>query len=171
MKHTIMIDERSIAERVASLAEQICNDYKGKQIALVAVSNGAFIFAADLFRKLPHDTYLDSVNASSYKAAKRGELVLKETFNIDLNGKHVLLVDDILDSGVTLSNIAKYLKSLDVASLRTCVMLDKPEGRVCEFHADYIGFTIPNKYVYGYGMDDEFGLLRGCPYIGAKEEE
>ena len=166
MKHTIMIDERSIAERVASLAEQICNDYKGKQIALVAVSNGAFIFAADLFRKLPHDTYFDSD-----KAAKRGELVLKETFNIDLNGKHVLLVDDILDSGVTLSNIAKYLKSLDVASLRTCVMLDKPEGRVCEFHADYIGFTIPNKYVYGYGMDDEFGLLRGCPYIGAKEEE
>ena len=115
MKHTIMIDERSIAERVASLAEQICNDYKGKQIALVAVSNGAFIFAADLFRKLPHDTYFDSVKASSYKAAKRGELVLKETFNIDLNGKHVLLVDDILDSGVTLSNIAKYLESLGVA--------------------------------------------------------
>ena len=135
------------------------------------MSNGAFIFAADLFRKLPHDTYFDSVKASSYKAAKRGELVLKETFNIDLNGKHVLLVDDILDSGVTLSNIAKYLESLGVASLRTCVMLDKPEGRVCDFHADYIGFTIPNKYVYGYGMDDEFGLLRGCPYIGAKEEE
>ena len=170
MKHTILIAEHAIAERVAALAEQINQDYEGRELVVIAVTNGALIFAADLFRKLRTTTYLDTVKASSYKAARRGELTIKENFNISLSGRHVLLLDDILDSSVTLREIMEHIHTLKPASLRTCVLLDKPAGRTNGFLADYVGFTIPDKYVYGYGMDDEAGLLRNCPYIGAKEE-
>lgn len=170
MKHTILIAEHAIAERVAALAEQINQDYEGRELVVIAVTNGALIFAADLFRKLRTTTYLDTVKASSYKAARRGELTIKENFNISLTGRHVLLLDDILDSSVTLREIMEHIRTLKPASLRTCVLLDKPAGRTNGFLADYVGFTIPDKYVYGYGMDDEAGLLRNCPYIGAKEE-
>ena len=170
MKHTILIEEHTIAERVAALAEQINQDYEGRELVVIAVTNGALIFAADLFRKLRTTTYLDTVKASSYKSARRGELTIKESFNISLTGCHVLLLDDILDSSVTLRKIMEHIRTLKPASLRTCVLLDKPAGRTNGFLADYVGFTIPDKYVYGYGMDDEAGLLRNCPYIGAKEE-
>ena len=138
MKHTILIAEHAIAERVAALAEQINQDYEGRELVVIAVTNGALIFAADLFRKLRTTTYLDTVKASSYKSALR--------------------------------EIMEHIRTLKPASLRTCVLLDKPAGRTNGFLADYVGFTIPDKYVYGYGMDDEAGLLRNCPYIGAKEE-
>jgi len=170
MKHTILLEEHTIAERVAALAEQINQDYEGRELVVIAVTNGALIFAADLFRKLRTTTYLDTVKASSYKSARRGELTIKESFNISLTGRHVLLLDDILDSSVTLRKIMEHIRTLKPASLRTCVLLDKPAGRTNGFLADYVGFTIPDKYVYGYGMDDEAGLLRNCPYIGAKEE-
>lgn len=170
MKHTILIEEHAIAERVAALAEQINQDYEGRELVVIAVTNGALIFVADLFRKLRTTTYLDTVKASSYKAARRGELTIKENFNISLTGRHVLLLDDILDSSVTLREIMEHIRTLKPASLRTCALLDKPAGRTNGFQADYVGFTIPDKYVYGYGMDDEAGLLRNCPYIGAKEE-
>lgn len=169
MSDIVLIDEQTIADRVAALAERINEDYRDKELVVIAITNGALLFAADLFRKLRTDTLLDTVKASSYKAAQRGELSIKEDFNIDLEGRHVLLLDDILDSSVTLRNVIEHIRSRKPASLRTCVLLDKPAGRTNGFQADYAGFTIPDQYVYGYGMDDELGLHRNDPCIRAKE--
>ena len=102
MKETILIDEAAIAKRVSELAEQMNADYRGRELLVIAIANGALLFAADLFRLLRGDARLEVMKASSYQSARRGELVFEESFHLPLEGRHVLLVDDILDSGTTL---------------------------------------------------------------------
>lgn len=169
MKETILIDEAAIAKRVSELAEQMNVDYRGRELLVIAIANGALLFAADLFRLLRGDARLDVMKASSYQSARRGELVFEESFHLPLEGRHVLLVDDILDSGTTLRKISERIRLRNPASLRTCVLLDKPAGRLCVFQADYVGFTIPDRYVYGYGMDDAFGLRRNRPFVATED--
>ncbi len=169
MSEAILIDTSAIAARVAALSDRINEDYRGKELIVIAIANGALLFAADLFRLLRVDAYLDVIKASSYKSAQRGELAFEESFRLPLEGRHVLLVDDILDSSVTLRKIMERIRLRNPASLRTCVLLDKPAGRIQEFQADYVGFTIPDRYVYGYGMDDAFGLRRNRPFVATED--
>ena len=169
--YTILIDEAVIRAKVAELAGQINRDYKDRELVLIAIANGAVVFASDLLRQLNMTVWFDTVKASSYRGTVSGELSLKNTFNLDLAGRHVLLLDDILDTSRTLLKIREHILSFSPASLRTCVLLDKPTGRSNGFQADYCGFLIPDRFVFGYGLDDDCGLGRNHPFIAAKNSE
>lgn len=165
---SILIDEESIRRKVAELAEQINRDYKDREVVVIAITNGSVIFAADLLRKLKIPVFFDTVKASSYRGTASGQLTLKNTFNLDLAGRHVILLDDILDTSKTLLKIREHLLSFSPASLRICVLLDKPSGRNNGFQADYCGFPVPDKFVFGYGLDDDKGLGRNLPFVAAR---
>lgn len=166
--YSILIDEETIRAKVAELGKQINRDYKDREVVVIAIANGAVVFASDLLRQLNLTVWFDTVKASSYRGTVSGELTLKNTFSLDLANRHVILVDDILDTSKTLIKIREHILSFSPASLRTCVLLDKPTGRSNGFQADYCGFIIPDRFVFGYGLDDDQGLGRHYPFIAAK---
>ncbi len=166
---SILIEEAAIRAKVAELGEQINRDYKDRELIMIAIANGAVVFAADLLRCLRLTVWFDTVKASSYRGTVSGDLALKNTFNLDLSNRHILLVDDILDTSKTLCRIREHILSFSPASLRTCVLLDKPSGRSNGFRADYCGFLIPDRFVFGYGLDDDRGLGRNFPWIAARD--
>jgi hypoxanthine phosphoribosyltransferase len=169
-----MITELEIGHRVSELAAQIAQDYRGVDLHLVGILKGAFVFLADLMRRL-HDQNiglsLDFVRAFSYGVGERssGEVRLSLDAESDLTGRQVLVVDDIVDSGRTLALVCKHLMSRGAASVRTCVLLDKPSRREVDLKVDYVGFIIPDKFVVGYGMDFA-ERSRHLPFIMAREE-
>ena len=167
--YSILIDENTIHTKVKEIAGQINRDYKDRELILIAIANGAVVFASDLLRHLDLTVWFDTVKASSYRGTVSGELALKNTFNLELAGQHVILLDDILDTSRTLIKIREHILSFSPASLRTCVLLDKPTGRSNGFQADYCGFIIPDRFVFGYGLDDDRGLGRHLPFIAAKD--
>ncbi len=167
--YSILIDENTIHTKVKEIAGQINRDYKDRELILIAIANGAVVFASDLLRHLDLTVWFDTVKASSYRGTVSGELALKNTFNLELAGRHVILLDDILDTSRTLIKIREHILSFSPASLRTCVLLDKPTGRSNGFQADYCGFIIPDRFVFGYGLDDDRGLGRHLPFIAAKD--
>lgn len=167
--YSILIDENTIHTKVKEIAGQINRDYKDRELILIAIANGAVVFASDLLRHLDLTVWFDTVKASSYRGTVSGELALKNTFNLELAGRHVILLDDILDTSRTLIKIRERILSFSPASLRTCVLLDKPTGRSNGFQADYCGFIIPDRFVFGYGLDDDRGLGRHLPFIAAKD--
>ena len=166
--YSILIDEETIRAKVAELGKQINRDYKDREVVVIAIANGAVVFASDLLRQLNLTVWFDTVKASSYRGTVSGELTLKNTFSLDLANRHVILLDDILDTSKTLIKIREHILSFSPASLRTCVLLDKPTGRNNGFQADYCGFIIPDRFVFGYGLDDDQGLGRHYPFIAAK---
>lgn len=166
--YSILIDEETIRAKVAELGKQINRDYKDREVVVIAIANGAVVFASDLLRQLNLTVWFDTVKASSYRGTVSGELTLKNTFSLDLASRHVILLDDILDTSKTLIKIREHILSFSPASLRTCVLLDKPTGRSNGFQADYCGFIIPDRFVFGYGLDDDQGLGRHYPFIAAK---
>ena len=166
--YSILIDEETIRAKVAELGKQINRDYKAREVVVIAIANGAVVFASDLLRQLNLTVWFDTVKASSYRGTVSGELTLKNTFSLDLANRHVILLDDILDTSKTLIKIREHILSFSPASLRTCVLLDKPTGRSNGFQADYCGFIIPDRFVFGYGLDDDQGLGRHYPFIAAK---
>ncbi len=166
--YSILIDEETIRAKVAELGKQINRDYKDREVVVIAIANGAVVFASDLLRQLNLTVWFDTVKASSYRGTVSGELTLKNTFSLDLANRHVILLDDILDTSKTLIKIREHILSFSPASLRTCVLLDKPTGRSNGFQADYCGFIIPDRFVFGYGLDDDQGLGRHYPFIAAK---
>ena len=163
-----LISKDAIEKRVTELASQITEDYQGKQLFLICVLKGSFIFAADLVRHLPVDTEVDFMDVSSYgkgmKSSAQMSLVLDLQDSIE--GRHVLLVEDIADTGRSIKFLKNRLEGRGAASLKLCTLLDKPTSRVVnDVEPDYIGFTIPDKFVVGYGLD--FGQkYRGLPFIG-----
>lgn len=166
----VLLSEERIRERVAELAEQISNDYANKgvdDVYMLGVLRGAFIFLADLSRKLTIPRHVDFIALSSYEDASTtsGAVRLVLDVRAPLRGKHVLVVEDIVDSGKTLQYLLKTLKAREPASLETCVLLHKPDRLEVPVSIDYLGFTIPDKWVVGYGLDyaDRFRTL---PYIG-----
>ncbi len=170
---SVMIAERTIAARVAELGQQITADYRGSssQMVLVGLLRGSFIFMADLCRAIacPHE--VDFMTASSYGSAmssSRDVKILKD-LDEDIRGKDVLIVEDIIDSGNTLSKVREILRLREPKSLAICTLLDKPSRREVEIKTDYVGFSIPDEFVVGYGIDYA-QRYRHLPYIGKVEQ-
>ena len=163
----ILFSEEQLKERVAQIAAQIDRDYAGKELMLVSVLRGSFIFMADLVRAITVPCTVDFMAVSSYGAGtvSSGQVQITKDLSEDITGRHLLVVEDILDSGNTLSYLLEVLRARKPASIRLCTLLDKPERRVKPVQLDYTGFTIPDAFVVGYGLDyDEY--YRNLPYIG-----
>lgn len=165
-KRKIVISEEEIQKRVRELGEEISRDYGEDDVILVSLLKGSFVFTADLARSLKIKNRVEFMTTSSYddKEESSGKVKIITDLKADVDGKHVLVVDDILDTGNTMSEIVKHLKGKNPKSIRTCVFLDKPERRTVEIEADYVGVTIPDLFIVGYGLD--YGdYYRGVPYI------
>ncbi len=169
LKHLdhVLVSAFAIRRRIATLGDQLNADYADKDMMVVAIVNGALIFTADLLRQLRSPLRLDCLRASSYHDGTKasGEPRIVDQMKLDVSGQHVLLVDDILDTGKTLAAVAGLIKSKGAASVRTCVLLDKKARRMVPFEADYVGFGIPNEFVVGYGLDFN-ERYRNLPCIG-----
>ena len=164
---SILISEEAIRQRIKSLAEEINKDYAGKPVTLVCALKGAMIFMADLSRKLTMQAAFDFIGTSSYEGtSSSGKVRLTKDLDFDPADKHILLIEDILDTGHTLSFIRKHIAAHKPASFKVCCLLDKPDRRVAAgVIADYVGFPIPDQFVVGYGLDYE-QRYRNLPYIG-----
>jgi len=161
-----LLSAQRIAARLNILAEEINQFYQEKEVLLVSILDGAIIFTADLLRLLKVPTRLDCLRISSYGNSTTPESAPRITGSLksDLNGKHVLLVDDILDTGNTMKQATEEVTALHPDTVRTCVFLDKPDNRTNGFQADWVGFSIPNEFVVGYGLDYA-GRYRELPYL------
>ena len=163
----ILISEEDLQKRVAELGEQISTDYAGKAPLLVSVLRGSFIFMADLTRHIQPFCQVDFMAVSSYGSGtvSSGQVNIVKDLTDSIEGKDVIVVEDILDSGNTLSYLFQLLKARNPASLRLVTLLDKPSRRTKPIQADYVGFTVPDEFVVGYGLDYN-ELYRNLPYIG-----
>jgi hypoxanthine phosphoribosyltransferase len=175
MKHPeVLLSEADIHRRVSELAAAISRDYAGKELILVGVLKGAFIFLADLARHLDVSNTVEFMSVSSYEASTTtsGEVRVLLDLRTSIEGKHVMIVEDIVDTGLTLSYLLELLATRDPASLKTCALVRKKERHEVEIALDYLGFDIPNVWVVGYGLDYA-ERYRALPYIGviAPEEE
>ncbi|MEW6739936.1 MAG: hypoxanthine phosphoribosyltransferase [Nitrospirota bacterium] len=160
-----------IHEKVTELADRISRDYIGKEILAVGILKGSFMFFADIIRALKIPVTLDFIVASSYlKSTSTGEVKIHYDIKEDIAGKHVLLIDDIIDTGVSLNYIRERILSKGPASLKICILLDKKERRSVDVPVDYIGFEIPNQFVVGYGLDYD-NKYRNLPYIAIFKKE
>lgn len=168
----ILVTEAQIQQRLDTLAADIRRDYDGKDLTLVPVLTGSVMFVADLLRRLPMELRLDFLGLSSYHGQTRssGEVVVTKALRLDVRGRDVLVVDDILDSGLTLARIRELIAPLQPRSLKFCLLLEKEIPRAVECHADYVGFRIPNEFVVGYGLD-YCERYRNLPYIGVLKPE
>ena len=163
----VLVSEQQLKDKVAQLGAQISQDYAGKDLVLVSILKGAVVFMADLMRAVTIPCSIDFMVVSSYGAGTTttGLVKMIKDLDSDLSGKDVLIVEDILDTGVTLSNLVPMLKMRDPNSVRICAILDKPSRRRADIQADYIGFQVPDEFVVGYGLDyDE--KYRNLPYVG-----
>lgn len=163
----ILLNETEIQRRLNELAGEIQRDYAGRDLMLVGVLTGSVMFIADLLRRLPMPLRLDYIGVSSYHGATRstGELIVTKALKLDVRGRDVLVVDDILDTGLTLAKIREMIQKLGPRSLKFAVFLEKDVPHQDNFQADYVGFHIPNKFVVGYGLDYQ-ERYRNLPYVG-----
>ncbi len=163
----ILIDEKQIDADVERLAAQINLDYEGKDLLLVGLLKGSFVFLSDLMKKITLPCSVDFMVVSSYGAAtvSSGKVNMKKDLSEDIRGKDVLIVEDIIDSGITLNAVMDILKGREPASLKLCSLLSKPSRRVQEVQIDYLGREIPDEFVIGYGLDYN-EKYRNLPYIG-----
>ncbi len=168
----IIVDESAIENRLRELGAEISAAYQGRELAVIAIINGAIIFVADLIRQINVPIQLDCIRVSSYrddtKPVQAPEII--DRIRLDLNGVDVLLIDDILDTGTTLANVSKIIAGMGPASLKTCVLLDKHARRTVDFEADFVGFQIPDEFVVGYGLDFA-ERYRQLPCIGVLKPE
>jgi len=160
-----LFSDKQVQERIGALARQINKDYSGREIILVGVLKGAFIFLADLSRRIKCPVKIDFVRAASYGTGtcSSGKVKLTQEPELSLKGKDVVIVEDIIDTGVTLRFLTRCLKARRPRSLTVATLLDKPSRRKVPFRADYVGFEIPDYFVVGYGLDcaEEHRNLRG----------
>ena len=167
-KIDVMISEAEIAKKVEEIAKQIEIDYKGEPLLVVGILKGASVFVSDLIRKIILDVSIYFMSVSSYgnSTESSGTVKILKDLDIDIAGKNVLIVEDIIDSGLTLSNLVKELQIRNPKSLKLCTLLDKPERRKTDVHVDYVGFVIEDKFIVGYGIDWAENY-RNLPYIGS----
>ncbi len=167
----VLITAAQIRRRLPELARAITRDYVGKELLIVPLLTGTVMFMADLLRHLTLPLKLDFLGVSSYReGTKSRELVITKELRLEVRDRHVLLVDDILDTGRTLACVRAKLGQLKPQSLRTCVLLDKPSRRVEAVEADYVGFVIPDLFVVGYGLDYA-ERYRNLPFVGVLRSE
>jgi hypoxanthine phosphoribosyltransferase len=167
----ILIDRETLAARVAELGTEVSADYEGRDLLLIGVLKGAVFFMADLMRHLTVPCEVDFMAISSYGDATDSSGIVRILKDLDINieGRHVLVVEDIIDSGLTLSYLIRNLESREPATLEVCALLTKPSRREIDVPVRYVGFEIPNKFVVGYGLDFA-ERYRNLPYVGVLDE-
>jgi hypoxanthine phosphoribosyltransferase len=167
----ILITDKMLATRIATLGREIERDFRGREMVVVALLNGTVMFIGDLIRQLSQPLRLDFMGVSSYgKGTESGDLVFTKELRLDVRGRDVLLVDDILDTGKTVRRVLEKLCLLGPRRIRTCVLLDKPSRRVEKVKADFVGFEIPDMFVIGYGLDYA-EKYRNLPFVGVLKPE
>lgn len=169
----ILINTDEIAKRTAEIGAQLERDYAGREPVFVGVLKGSFLFMADLVRKTTLHGVVDFMQVSSYgdrETSTTGAVKIVQDLSMSIEGRDVIIVEDILDSGVTLSYLTKLLRGRNPASLRIATLLDKPSRRQADIHADYVGFEVPDAFVVGYGLDYN-QKYRNLPYIGVLKPE
>lgn len=167
---TVLIDQDELSARIAALAQEIRNDFPGTPLHFICVLKGAFLFLGDLIRATPGQVSIDFMACSSYGAAtsSSGEVRLSKDLDASIEGRDVIVVEDIVDTGLTLHYLQEILLARGPKSLRTACLLSKPSRRKIDVKVDYIGFTIEDKFVIGYGLDYA-EHYRNLPYIGVLE--
>jgi len=170
--HKVLISKTRIQSRVKQMARKISSDYRGKELVLVGVLRGSFVFMADLLREISIPVEVDFIAVASYGNSTRtgGVVRLNQDLSSTITGRHVILVEDIVDSGLTLSYLLNNLKTRRPASIDVCTLLDKKDRRRARVPVKYKGFNIPDKFVVGYGLDYK-QRYRNLPYISWIEEE
>jgi len=167
----VLLGEWQIAHRVEELGRRIEKDFRKDDLVVVSLLSGTVMFLADLIRNISIPMHLDFMGVSSYGTGTESrELVYTKELRLDVKGRDVLLVDDILDTGRTLSDVSGRLRKLKPRSIRSCVLLDKPERRIKSITADYVGFEVPDEFVVGYGLDYA-ERYRNLPFIGVLKPE
>lgn len=166
-KIRVLIPEEKIEDRIVQLAEQISRDYQGETVKLVCILKGSIIFTCELAKRLTVPVLFDFMQVSSYGSGTKSSesVVIKKELDEDIKGDNVIIVEDIVDSGNTLSQLVPILKAREPKSLKVCTLLDKPDRRTAPIDVDYNGFVIPDEFVVGYGLDYD-QKYRNLPYIG-----
>ena len=167
----ILVQQDDLAHRVKALAEQISRDYQGRSLLLIGVLKGAMFFLSDLMRQLDVDCEVDFMAVASYGSSTSSSGVVRILKDLDgsIEGRDVLIVEDIVDSGLTLSYLLRTLNAREPASLEVCALLTKPERRKVDLPIEYVGFEIPNRFVVGYGLDHA-ERYRNLPYVAVFDE-
>lgn len=166
----VLFSEEELQKRIKEMAKEIDNEYKSKEIIAVCILKGAVFFATDLLKRMETTVDVEFLRASSYVGTEStGEIKIHMDLSANIEGKDVLIVEDIADTGTTLKYLVDYLKSKNPNSLKVAVLLDKKERRKVEIDLDYVGFSIPNKFVVGYGFDID-QKYRNLPYVGYVED-
>jgi hypoxanthine phosphoribosyltransferase len=167
----ILITEEQLKQKVKEIGAQMRQDFQGEPIVFIVVLKGAFVFAADLIRELEGMVTVDFVAASSYgnQTVTTGKVRLLKDIDVNITGKNVVLVEDIVDSGLTLSFLKEHFQLHKPKSMKICTLLDKPERRKIDLKADYVGFVIPDEFIIGYGIDCA-EMYRNLPYIATVKE-
>ena len=168
----VLVSKEDIDAAVKRIGAQISEDYKGKNLLLIGVLKGGFVFMADLIRAIDIPLQIDFIAVSSYGASTKSSGVVKLIKDIDvaINDKHVIIVEDIVDTGLTLKYLRELFETRNPLSVKICSIFDKPSRRVTEIVPEYCGITIPNEYVIGYGLDFD-GILRNLPDLCIFKEE
>jgi hypoxanthine phosphoribosyltransferase len=167
----VLISEPELRARIEALGADLARDFERQRPILVGVLQGAFLFMADLIRAVPVELTTDFIGVASYAGAKSsGQVRIVSDLSMSIEGRDVVIVEDIVDTGLTLTYLKRTLEARHPRSLRVCVLVDKVERRKVDVAVDYVGFTIPNLFVVGYGFDHE-GLYRNLPYVAALEGE
>lgn len=163
----VLIEEEKIQAKVKEIAKRIEQDYKDKEITLICILKGSSFFTVDLAKKINRNVKIEFIQVSSYGSSTVGSenIELKLDLKESIDGKDVIIVEDIIDSGRTLSYLIEHLKGRKPNSLKLCTLLDKPERRLYDVKVDYLGFEIPDKFVVGYGLDYN-EMYRNLPYVG-----
>ena len=171
-KISVLISEEDVEKRVRELAAQINKDYEGKTLRLICILKGSVFFTCELAKRLTIPVTLDFMSVSSYGngTESSGRVKIVKDLDESIEGENILVIEDIIDSGRTLSHLLSFLKVREPNSLKLCTLLDKPERRRVPLHVDYFGFTIPDEFVVGYGLDYA-GKYRNLKFIGTLKPE
>jgi len=168
----VMISHEEILKRAAEIGAQITSDYEGQGVTLVGILRGAVPWMADVMKYIDLDVEIDFMACSSYGAATKSSGVVKinKDLDADIEDRNIIIVEDIIDSGITLKYLKGYLDNRGPRSIKTCTLLDKPEGRRTDMEADYVGFTVGNQFIVGYGLDFN-QKYRQLPYISFLKDD
>lgn len=163
---TVLYTQEDIWQRAKELGQQITADYEGKELVLIGTLRGAVMWMADMMRNISLDMTIDFISASSYGSGttSSGNVVIKHDVELDVTDKHVLIIEDIIDSGNTLKFLKQHFNQRGAASVKICTMLDKPSRRQADVYGDYIGYTVDDLFIVGYGLDFD-QKYRNLPYI------
>ena len=167
----VLFTSEELMKRAEEIGKQITEDYKGEEVTIIGILKGSFMFLSDVMKNIDLYTRLDFVTVQSYgNGTTSGELRLTKDITADIKGRHVILVEDILDSGRTLNYLMETLRERGAASISLCTFLDKPERRVVPVHVDYCGFQVPDEFIVGYGLDYA-QRFRNLPFVGILKPE